>query len=374
MAERCAVLSNVSFIENAAQAGGAIFTNDPRRINATADPEAFNARSLVDVWNNQSYREAAMLRFDNNSNAIPGRVAGYGRDFATTPIKPTLKACGGKHRDEEYDRREERSNLVIEAFSSGSRLEFTISFRDALDQDVNISMSLTASIVHDALSMKGEELELSGQSISEMDEHGNMTISGTRLRGNPNVNYTLRVDYSSHDDSLTYVVRSSNVTVQVVPCRLGEKTVTHGAVTECARCPIGEFGKHPEEGTCVGCADVDNGRCNGDTVIPDAGYWHSTSTSLKMYPCIGAESCDSSAGRDQIQRTASASHAAGQILHYMNESDILCKTVPQSHNEHASTQLQSFRATEDLSAEAARRVMAEWTGGVLNAARRHRSA
>ena len=295
-------------------------------LNTTAT-RRHESQVLTEVWNNKTYLGAAGLRFEGNSNEVGGYQTGYGADLATTPTQPIFKGS-----DRGQDEEGTEGGLIVPEFFSGDRLNFTISFEDAIGQKVNVSMNLTTIISHETSenstsSPEEATLDLSGQRSADMDDEGLVSFTGTRLRGKPSVTYTLRVGYEPSDESLTYVVNPSDIRVTMTPCRLGEKTIVDGEVTECQECSVGTFGKVPSDAECEPCADIDNGNCNGNTVVPNKDYWHSTSVSLKMYPCIGAEACDFPGRNEAILTKAADMHEKGKEIYYMDESDLLCRKV-----------------------------------------------
>lgn len=301
-------LQSTSFRENSARVGGAIFTNNGRLINVTTADGS--QQSLLDP--NDTFREVdAAVTFEDNTNFNHG----YGPYIATTPVRAQLQDSSQLNTGLQM-------NLTYNNFLSGDRLSFRIYFVDEKNQRVTVNLNLTAEIVFCEERSEGKELEISGQNSALMNEEGKINFSATRLRGKPEKRYALRIVYSSGDEMRSMPIDSSYIFVTMRPCKIGESTNLDEAadVIECVECIPGTFTHDPEVDRCVSCADVDNGACSGNAVIPDEGYWHATSWSFNMRRCIGQDACRFE-GREETIRTVSVqAHEAGNELYYQNDS------------------------------------------------------
>jgi len=298
---------NTHFERNTARVGGAIFTNNAALINVTTSPEDFHQLPLLD--DNTTFIEVdAGVTFEENSNFDHG----YGPDTATTPVVAQLQ-------DISLLNTEMQTNLTYINFASGDRLRFRISFLDDADQSVTVGMNVTATILFCMECSEGNELEISGQDTEIMNNHGEIDFTATRLRGRPEKEYVLRIEYSSAEDLMTMPIEPSYIHVTMRPCMIGESTSVDLAanVIECDTCIPGTFTANPTETQCVSCAEVGHGRCSGNAIIPDEGYWHATSFSFNMKRCIGQDSCKFDDREEMIADIAREAHKQGLQLYYM---------------------------------------------------------
>ena len=329
-------LRNTRFVENSARAGGAIFTNNLTMIDIVPDIQ----RDLEMTWSldyvlekNATHLDACNVSFHKN------RIVdnGYGERVATTPFRAFLINLDAA----EYNKTEGFKN---KSFLSGERLRFDVKFTDGTSESVTIAETLAGYISCHKASVKGEssdcaQLEISGQETARMNEDGKMEFTAVRLRGLKDHTYTLRIDYRSTSEMQTLHVNPSFIRVTMRPCKIGERTVSQeGEKLECRECGQGEFQPFPERPECLPCVESENHTmCDGQTIIPDDGYWHASSFSFISHECIGHDSCRSSGNgkksrAEKLRAIAAEEHKQGRAVQYnSNDNYLQCGEVQLSH-------------------------------------------
>ena len=325
-------LKNTRFIKNSARAGGAIFTNNLTMINILPETQ----RDLEMTWRldyvlkkNESHLDACDVSFHKNDIIDNG----YGERVASTPFKAFLV-----NLDEgEHNKREGFRNR---SFLSGERLRFNVEFRDGLSETVTYAENLTAYIsCHKASvgeeSSDCEQLEISGQKTAQVNENGQMEFTAVRLRGLKDHTYTLRVDYRSTSTIQTLHVNPSFIHVTMRPCKIGERTVSkESEYLECRKCGHSEFQPSPEKPVCLPCTGPGSHiTCDGQTIVPQDGYWHASSFSFDAHECIGHDACRSDgmgkmARAEKLRAIAVKEHNQESIVLYnSNDNSLQCREV-----------------------------------------------
>lgn len=137
--------------------------------------------------------------------------------------------------------------------------------------------------------------------------------------GNP-AEYNLSVEFPDESNLRRHTFR-----VKVRDCRQGEIDIAGNWSTSfrCEKCPIKTIGINPKQ-DCRDCPD--NAECDGTTVVPNSGYWHESTLSLKIYECLTDEACQYD-GRTETLRNESVK--TGSELAY-NQGYSLCKKVREN--------------------------------------------
>ena len=346
---------NTKFARNAANAGGAIYTNNLTMITIVPDVERSLETSVtyeldyVLTKNETTHLQACNVTFSEN-NVVEG---GYGENVASTPLKAVLINCDG----EGACLREK--TFAKSSFLSGDRLRFDVEFRDGLDKLVTFAESLTARISCDEKTSEKQSadcstLEISEQETAQASETGVMNFTAVRLRGRRKKTYTLRIDYRSTSELQTLNVDPSFIRVTMRSCKIGEMTVSkEGDYLECQECGQSEFQPFPDRHECLPCNEARNHTlCDGQTIVPRDGYWHATSFSFAAKECIGHDACRSSkedgkTRTERLREAAREAHERGEpLLHNFRQNNTLCRKVRRtisSSQSHIVVGVQGYR-------------------------------
>jgi hypothetical protein len=82
-------------------------------------------------------------------------------------------------------------------------------------------------------------------------------------------------------------VPSLTAPMEVRSCVVGEVRGPGG--DSCEQCVDDTWSRNPDNATCDVC--VSHADCNGSSIAPDAGYWHSVPESVQVHACPNAEAC-----------------------------------------------------------------------------------
>lgn len=119
-----------------------------------------------------------------------------------------------------------------------------------------------------------------------------------------------------------FMIREQVVKMTVRNCTRGEMEIDGNRVNafRCEKCPRKTFSFHPK-GPCVECPSEAD--CDGSSIIPEDGYWHSTSFSSQIHSCLLKQACEY---EDRSKALLYASLNASNALRY-DEGYPLCSEV-----------------------------------------------
>ena len=210
------------------------------------------------------------------NNTVSGD--GYGDMVATVPVDAILDPSG------------------IDNHTSGVQLaNVTVTIVDAVGQTVTtgdtlVKVNLSAN----------STAKLFGQRASQTRQ-GQAVFDGTFLRARPGA-YELRYTFGLKKPvALPVVVRA---------CRIGEIQSEDREL--CLKCQTGLY-SFDTEGKCLMCPSQ-NAICNGSTITPLEGYWHSTSRSIQVHECLQAEACTYDGRGQALLDQAKVAHAMNETL------------------------------------------------------------
>ncbi|CAD7699384.1 unnamed protein product [Ostreobium quekettii] len=274
-------LRNSQFLgNNAGMSGGALFSHlpDAFEINCVPnDSEPLTFRSL-DVF------QPELCGWTNNTVA----ESGYGPVMATIPVSAKLVP----------DR--------IEGHSSGKMLEtVVVTVVDAVGQTVNSRDTLVGVTADERFGAL-----VFGQRAAET-EAGRANFSATFLTALPG-SYEVNFSFPGIMAPMVLPVEVRNCVVGEVE-RLEERT--------CKVCETNLFSFNPLEEECQPCSEA-NAFCNGSTITPLKGYWHSTSRSVQIIECLHFEPCDYRNRTEILASLAAEAHASNKTL--MGDDYPLC--------------------------------------------------
>lgn len=136
----------------------------------------------------------------------------------------------------------------------------------------------------------------------------------------------VRAKPSEYDLKLTFTstieIKPRGVKMIVRNCTRGEKEVAGIAQSDfsCVKCIRKQYLFDPK-GNCTDCPT--NAECDGSSILPEAGYWHSTSWSPQIHQCLFKQACDYQ-GRSEKMLNESVN--ASTALRY-DELYTQCRTV-----------------------------------------------
>ncbi|GMH44751.1 hypothetical protein BSKO_12703 [Bryopsis sp. KO-2023] len=258
------VLLHNSTIEGnrAAVAGGGIFTDDPSSVYWTCNP--------VEEFQKMNDFKGGLVNVDGDcldelerKNKRESRTA-FGSGVATIPTEVVPS------------RREISNHTSGEAITPPLR----ISFLDQFDQKVKGFM-ITA-----LARSSTPNITLSGQTESVATKT-DITFGGLRVTGPPGTpNVTLNLTFLFEVSNKTLTTSSLQIKLDLRKCSLGE--VLRG--DECQQCPTRQYSFDPTANNCSGCPS--GATCDGTTLIPNDGFWHSTSQSPQIHRCLSVNGCE----------------------------------------------------------------------------------
>lgn len=115
--------------------------------------------------------------------------------------------------------------------------------------------------------------------------NGTANISGITLIGRPGMHY-LNVTVTANEGGSRTIVGTVSVFLQ--ECRIGEQAINDN--TECGRCDEYFYNFFPGNSSCTPCPQ-EKSRCNGMALAPLDGYWHKSSHSDMLVPCLNENAC-----------------------------------------------------------------------------------
>ncbi|WIA31834.1 hypothetical protein OEZ86_002701 [Tetradesmus obliquus] len=105
-----------------------------------------------------------------------------------------------------------------------------------------------------------------------------------KLRQPPGV-YTLQFPVLS-TAGVDNDVPPANMSVEVVPCPLGDVTA---ATDACLTCPVGYYSFNPSASACSPCPA--SAECEGSSIWPGPGFWLSSRRSNQLHRCLNPAAC-----------------------------------------------------------------------------------
>eukprot|EP00803_Ostreobium_quekettii_P002345 evm.model.scf_47.5 EVM.evm.TU.scf_47.5 scf_47:34700-36623(-) len=162
---------------------------------------------------------------------------------------------------------------------SGTPLEpIQVVLQDEFDQVVRDSRTLVS-----VSAPSNDSIRLLGQIVS-MAENGVAVFDGLIVWALPGT-YTLTMRFMPDDPLST--IEPVQFTVAIRECLVGEVEAEDGF--QCKVCSYGFHGLDPTKEECTPCHA--NAFCNGTTITPKLGFWHSSSKSTEVHACIVADAC-----------------------------------------------------------------------------------
>eukprot|EP00803_Ostreobium_quekettii_P008782 evm.model.scf_90.3 EVM.evm.TU.scf_90.3 scf_90:126096-131812(+) len=180
------------------------------------------------------------------------------------------------------------------------------------------------------ISSDGGDAVLRGNTLRDVEP----TMNITNIRLQARVNKTHRLTLSFEPGLLPNV----SVSVDVRRCLAGEIPIDGGE--RCGECPDGQYSFDPSE-DCMLCPD--RAVCSPSTITPEESYWHSTSKSTQVHPCIVQKACRDEKRQSVLQERAREVHSNGALLDYednglyplcfQGHAGILCGACDKDHGK-----------------------------------------
>eukprot|EP00803_Ostreobium_quekettii_P004798 evm.model.scf_1049EXC.5 EVM.evm.TU.scf_1049EXC.5 scf_1049EXC:31122-36641(-) len=339
--ERMAVTASNFSDNSAALAGAALFTNRPDvldvccacDLNKTRFPQGEGFEVLrLGVENISAISPTGLLDTPRpcpqswSNNTVPKEVDSdvVGTTARSTELCTEDGACA---RD--------GAPLKILNHVSGEELE-------------NITVRLLDSFNHTAFGQPDVQVRVepaapgiltSGQLIAFLGAVTNLT--SIRLQAEVGQTHVLRLSF------ITGNLPGRDIEVEVRSCVPGETPFRNET---CSVCESGLYSFDPGM-PCARCPD--NAECQGSTVTPRDGFWHSTSKSVELHECINEESCSTNEGTmergggksrgDLLAERAMVAHSNGSLLEFSSDEDypqcapgyhgVLCGACDDTHGK-----------------------------------------
>lgn len=128
-------------------------------------------------------------------------------------------------------------------------------------------------------------VELSGQPTNGVAISGTSNVTGIRVRARPGT-YDIGVEITSKEAGFQTVKK--NITIIVRACKVGEISIKNN--TECRQCPMNFYSFNASRPTCDTCPE-NTAQCDGRTLVPLDAYWHNSSHSDVLLPCLNSNAC-----------------------------------------------------------------------------------
>eukprot|EP00803_Ostreobium_quekettii_P004155 evm.model.scf_1037.1 EVM.evm.TU.scf_1037.1 scf_1037:2328-11111(+) len=177
---------------------------------------------------------------------------------------------------------------TVQEHRSGTPLEpIEIVLQDAFGQIVRDSRTLVSV----SAPAESHSIRLLGQIVS-MAQNGVAIFDGLIVWALPGT-YTLTLHFTPDDPLST--IDPVRFTVGIRKCSIGEVEAEDGYA--CKVCSFGFHGLVPGSQVCTPCHP--NALCNGTTITPKLGFWHSSSKSTEVHACVVEEAC--MASRSNLQ-------------------------------------------------------------------------
>ncbi|CAD7697744.1 unnamed protein product [Ostreobium quekettii] len=183
--------------------------------------------------------------------------------------------------------------------TSGQPLEgIAVFLADALGQ--RVTTVVERSVVR--VASRNESATIFGQLVAEA-QVGSANFTSTLFRGKPGT-YSIGFEFSDGNALV------GEVKVSVRDCVLGELKSEDGEL--CSPCPRDTYSL--AQGVCGDCPNSDQANCEGLTITPKDGFWHSTSRSVEMHECLHHAACTYENRSAELQANARAAHQSGLTL------------------------------------------------------------
>eukprot|EP00803_Ostreobium_quekettii_P011089 evm.model.scf_567.3 EVM.evm.TU.scf_567.3 scf_567:58789-75972(+) len=265
---------------NADTSGGALFAHASEVFEINCGGGAAGGHS----FRNLTTFDPELCGWANNTVSDTG----YGAVVATVPVSAQIVP-----------------NRIV-GHSSGELLKtVVVTIVDGLNQTVNSRETLVEVGVAEL-----QAAFVFGQEASHT-EGGRATFDGTFLKAQPG---TYQLEYSYVGIEAPMVLE-----VEVRPCAMGE--VERGQGSICEPCQTNLYSFNPKDSECKTCPTA-NAFCNGSTITPLKGYWHSTSRSPQIAECLHVEPCDYKMRKEKLAILAAEAHASNKTL--MGDEYPLC--------------------------------------------------
>lgn len=172
------------------------------------------------------------------------------------------------------------SLLSDEPSTSAQELEgISVDFQNSLGQAVVVQGSLFVQLANE------NSAQLSGQPTEGIHVTRKTVVKGLELRGEPG-SYGLKFTFIPEKElKWDKLVETINVTLR--DCTIGEVSKDGGRI--CEKCDTNSYSFDPTLSSCLQCPK--SAVCNGTTLAPLDGYWHSNSQSPIIHKCLHKHSC-----------------------------------------------------------------------------------
>eukprot|EP00803_Ostreobium_quekettii_P008718 evm.model.scf_422.9 EVM.evm.TU.scf_422.9 scf_422:65635-70103(+) len=340
-AQNMAVTGSVFANNNAALAGAALFTNRPDLLGVCCacnlSKATFPPTRLFDALRRgvDNISKAPLVDVLTNPNPCPqnwtNNTLSRGRqsDVVGTLARSTeLCTAGGACA---------RDGAPLKIFNhvSGEELE-TIAVR-LLDSFNNTAFGQPGVQVR--VEPNGFGILTSGQLIASLGTITNLT--SIRLQAEVGKTHFLKLSFNTSN------LPSRDVEVDVRACIPGETPFRNET---CSACESGRYSFSPDM-LCARCPE--NAECQGSTVTPLDGFWHSTSKSTELHECINEKSCrtdratirqiDGRSRSDLLAERAKVAHSNGSLLEFSRNDEypqcapghhgVLCGACDDTHGK-----------------------------------------
>lgn len=167
-----------------------------------------------------------------------------------------------------------------------------------------------------------KSVDLSGPPITGINIVGTVSISNLKLTAVPG-RYKLGIEITTEEGILESI--SKNITVDVRKCLIGEISIANN--TLCRECPVNYYSFDTSNPSCYACPK-NKAECDGKTVVPLDGYWHSSSQSDLLIRCLNSKACKySNKTSNRMHALREAAYSNLGIAITWNSNYPLCRKV-----------------------------------------------
>lgn len=130
-----------------------------------------------------------------------------------------------------------------------------------------------------------DRLELSGSPTGSLIIYETYSVVGITATAVPG-SYQFVMNVTSMREGSQHLIQ--NVTLRVRKCTIGEHALNNNK--GCVQCSEDFYNFEPDKKNCSTCPPR-GARCNGTTLTPLDHYWHRSSHSKVVYPCLNQNAC-----------------------------------------------------------------------------------
>lgn len=171
--------------------------------------------------------------------------------------------------------------------------DIRVTLLDTFGNTSPIKATLTVSSFNDS-----SHLDLAVPPIFNEVFNGTTNLTGIKMTARPG-KYKLLLKVKTAEGTVQVV--NEMIQVEVRECRVGEISMQNER--GCFECPTNFYSFNPHGKWCKSCSDL-KAHCNGTTLAPVNGYWHSSSYSDLLLPCLNDNACSYDGRLDKLIESA----------------------------------------------------------------------